>query len=238
MTTTDWFSNIISTLFLIGSAAAVLKNNWCQARPVFSTYISLLAIPAPLLMVLYLIQSHPSQIQYTACRVYGAVYPIIQLLIYFLAIAVLYEFLFHMAGNKKAIRKVAVIGFAMTMGLTIYVAYKLMMPMPHTSNRLLDAATFFGRVTALSLLISGLFVFAIKSAQSLHLETKLAIVLGAIAFFDFIQMLIAFMMRGHTQIAAIASQVISISFAILLYVAVRNGPALANRTSAATISQT
>jgi hypothetical protein len=237
MTTTDWFSNIISTLFLIGSAAAVLKNNWYQARPVFSTYILLLAIPAPLLMVLYLIQSHPSQIQYGACRIYAAAYPTMQLLIYFFSIAVLYEFLFHMAGNKKAIRKVAVIGFAMTMGLTMQIAYKLMMHAPPTPNRLLDAAMFFGRVATLSLLISGLFVFAVKSVQSLQLETKLAIVLAAIAFFEFIQMLIAFMLRGHTQIAAIPSLVISISSAILLYVAVRKGPVLANnKASDATVT--
>ena len=141
------------------------------------------------------------------------------------------NFYFIVAGNKTAIRKVAVIGFAITMGLTIYVAYELMLHVSQTSNWLMDAATFFGRITALSLLISGLFVFAIKSAQSLSQETNMTIALAAVAFFDFIQMLIAFMLCGHTKIAAIAGQVISISFAVLLYVAIRNGPALGNKAS-------
>ncbi len=231
MTTIDWFGDLINALFLMSCALNVLRKNWYQTRPILSTYILIMATTWSLLIPLYLLQHCSSPIQYTVCRVYAVVYPITELFIYSFSIAVLYEFLFHMAGNKTAIRKVAVIGFAITMGLTIYVAYELMLHVSQTSNWLMDAATFFGRITALSLLISGLFVFAIKSAQSLSQETNMTIALAAVAFFDFIQMLIAFMLCGHTKIAAIAGQVISISFAVLLYVAVRNGPALGNKAS-------
>jgi len=231
MTTIDWFGDLINVLFLMSCALNVLRKKWYQTRPILTTYILILATTWLVLIPLYLLQNRSSHFQYAVCRIYGVMYPITEMFIYSFSIAVLYEFLFHMAGNKAAIRKVAVIGFAITMGLTIYVARELMQHVSQTSNRLMDAATFFGRTTALSLLISGLFVFAIKSAQALYQETNMTIALGAITCFDFTQALIAFMLRGHIKTAAIAGQVISISFAVLLYVAVRNGPALENQAS-------
>jgi hypothetical protein len=231
MTATAWFGDLISFLFFIGCAWAVLKKNWYKPRPILSIYIFTLAITGPWSVALYLLQDHPSSIQYTLCRLYSAEYFMAQLLIYFFQIAVLYEFLFHMAGNKKTIRKAAVTGFAITLVFTIYATYELLIHAPQTSNRLSDAATFSGRIAVLSLLISGILVFVIKWTPYLLLETKLTVALAALAFVDFIQTLIGFMMRKHNQIATMAAQVIWISFSILLYIAVKNGPDLTNKTS-------
>ncbi len=235
MTATNWFNDIgvplVSVLFFTGTASVILKKNWFKVRPVFSAYILTLATTGLLLMPLYLGEIHPSQIQYTVCRVYSVGYSITEILIYVFSIAVLYEFLFCMAGNKKVIQKIAITGFVITTALTIASAYKLMTLAPPTSSGLADAAAFLGRMTSLSLFISGLFIFAIKAAKALILETKLAIALAAIAFFYLIQLLIDFTLRGHAQIGTIASQVISIIYAIILYVAVRNGPVHAIRVA-------
>jgi hypothetical protein len=79
--------------------------------------------------------------------------------------------------------------------------------------------------TALALLISGLFIFAIKRSRSLLLESRLFVVLAALAVHDFIILLSDFMLRRSEQMRLVVADLIWIGFSILLYWALKNGPA-------------
>ncbi len=94
---------------------------------------------------------------------------------------------------------------------------------------------FLFETTALALLISGLFIFAIKRSRSLLLESRLVVFLAALTLNDFIILLSDFMLRRSEQIRLVVADIIWIGFSILLYWALKNGPATSN--TAANISE-
>ncbi len=96
-----------------------------------------LAIVTFLSLVVYLLQI-PETIRYTACRAYSAIYDTAGILMYFFAVAVLYEFLFRMAGASKTIQRTAVVGFIITISLTTITALWMMNQSP--SNNLQNAS--------------------------------------------------------------------------------------------------
>jgi hypothetical protein len=79
--------------------------------------------------------------------------------------------------------------------------------------------------TALAQLISGLFIFTIKRSHSLRLESRLFVALAALTLHDFIILLSDFMLRRSEQMRLVVSDAIWITFAALLYWALKNGPA-------------
>jgi hypothetical protein len=152
----------------------------------------------------------------------------------FFPVAVLYEFLFRMAGANKAVRKTAVIGFVITMSGIITLTYALMTQTRSTPRALADGGRFLYGATALALLASGALIFAIKKSQSLFLETRLSVVLAAFTLYNFIDLLTAFMLRRRETLSHVVEDVIWIGFSMLLYWALKNGPTT-SRTATGTV---
>jgi len=142
----------------------------------------------------------------------------------FFAVAVVYEFLFRMAGTSKTIQRTAVAGFIITISLTTIAALGMMNQSP--SNSLQNASRFLIATTSLALVASGLVVFAIKKTRSLFLETRLSIVLAALALYSFVDLLSALMLSRRQEIRLVVGDVIWITFAILLYRALKGGPTI------------
>jgi hypothetical protein len=143
----------------------------------------------------------------------------------FSSVAVLYEFLFRMAGTNKAVRRTSLIGFLITMSGIIALTYGLMTQTTSTHETLADGARFLNGATALALLASGALIFAIKKSRSLFLETRLSVVLAALTLYNFIDLLTAFILRRREQLDHVVADIIWIGFSILLYWALKNGPA-------------
>ncbi len=223
--TQSWFTDVFFAVFSLAlslfSAFEVSRRGWFRVRPVLSTYTWFFAIVSFLLLVVYLLQI-PETIRYTACMAYSAIYYPIFTLICFFEIAVLYEFLFRMAGTSKTIQRTAVVGFIITISLTIIAA--LWMMNQSRSKTLLDAARFLIPTTSLALVASGVFVFAIKKARSLFLETRLSIFLAALALYSLVDLLSSFVLRRSQQISLVVGDAIWITVAILLYRALKSGP--------------
>jgi len=142
----------------------------------------------------------------------------------FFAVAVVYEFLFRMAGTSKTIQRTAVAGFIITISLTTIAAVWMMNE--STPNSLQNASRFLIATTSLALVASGLVVFAIKKTRSLFLETRLSIVLAALALYSFVDLLSALMLSRRQQIRLVVGDLIWITFAMLLYRALKSGPTI------------
>ena len=224
--TQNWFVNLvlptIALVIIAFSARAVWRHRWFSIRPVLSTYIWFIAITSAVALVIYFLQI-PKALTYAACKVYFDVYYAISILTSLFSVAVLYEFLFRMAGSNKTIQKTAVFGFLITLSGDLAAAYWLATQWP--SNRLENVAGFLFKTTALALLVSGLFIFAIKRRRSLFLEPKLFAAFAALTLQNFINLLNDFMLRRHEQMGLVVADVIWIGFSILLYWALKNGPA-------------
>jgi hypothetical protein len=224
---TDFALPIVALAIVSLVAYAVWRQRWFRVRPVLSTYIWFLAITgSAALLVSYSLRICSSAIQYSLCQVYLVGYHATTILTFLLTVAVVYEFLFCMAGTDKKTRRTAVTGFAITMSLTIAGAYALMNASASSHNTLDDAERMLFGTTALALIASGIFIFAIKKTRSLFLETRLTIVLAALALYNFIDLLTGYAFRGSEQTRAVVSDVIWIAFTILLYWALRKGPAI------------
>jgi hypothetical protein len=214
---------LVSLALILLSASTVSRQEWFPVRPVLSTYIWFLATSSSLLLVVYLLQI-PNTIRYTACRIYYVGYYSTETLICFFSVAVLYEFLFRMAGTNKAIQRTAVIGCVITIGGTIVGTYGLMRQ--STGGMLENGLRFLYGTTALAMMASGLLVFAIKKNRSLFLDTRFSMVLAALALINFIDLVSGFILRRNEQIRLVVANMIWVGFSILLYWALKNGPAV------------
>jgi len=224
----NWLTNLILPVVSLSmiwfSAFVVLRRGWFSPRPVLSTYIWILAITGALSLVVYYLQV-PEAFRYAACRAYLVIYNATVGLMCFFPVAVLYEFLFRMAAANKAIRKTAVIGFVITVSGIIALTYALMTQTTSTPRALTDGARFLYGATAVALLASGALIFTIKKSQSLFLETRLSVVLAAFTLYNFIDLLTAFMLRRRETLSHVVEDIIWIGFSMLLYWALKNGPA-------------
>jgi len=171
--------------------------------------------------VIYVLQI-PEAFRYAACKAYAAIYYGTDFLTRIFSVAVIYEFLFRMAGANKAIQRKATIGFLITTSINFTVAYWLMNQW--STNALENASRFLFETTTLALLVSGLFIFAIKKSRSLFLEPRLLTVLLALTLYNFIDLLSAFILRRNEQKRLLVSDAMWIAFAALLYWALKNGP--------------
>jgi hypothetical protein len=232
--TQNWLVNIVlptvAMAIISFSAFAVWRHGWFSIRPVLSTYIWFIAITSALALVICFLQI-PKALTYAACRVYLAVYYVTGILTSLFSVAVIYEFLFRMAGTNKMIQRTAVVGFLITLSGDLAAAYWLANQWP--ANRLENIERFLFETTALALLVSGLFIFAIKRSRSLFLERRLFVVLAALTLHDFIGLLSDFMLRRSEQTRLVVADVIWIGFSVLLYWALKNGPASSNSTDEA-----
>jgi predicted membrane channel-forming protein YqfA (hemolysin III family) len=131
-----------------------------------------------------------------------------------------------MGGTDKKTRRTAVTGFVITMSLTIAGAYGLMNATVKKPNTLEDAARFLFATTALALVLSGIFILAVKKARSLFLETRFSVVLVALVLYNFIDLLTGYALRRSEQTRTVVADVIWVAFAILLYWALKNGPTI------------
>ena len=226
--TQNWLTNLIlpvvALIIISLSTFTVSRHGWFSVRPVLSTYIWFLAITSGLSLIIYLLQV-PEAFRYTACRVYLLAYNLIWISTGFFSVAVLYEFLFRMADTQKALQRTAILGFVTTMGIVILLTFGVTMQTSSTA-RLEEGARLFDGFTALALLTSCIVVFAIKKKRSLYLEIKLSIVLAALGLYSFIDLIGGFVLRRNEQIAVVFIDLIWISFATLLYWALKNGPAI------------
>jgi hypothetical protein len=224
--TQNWLINLILPTIALAiisfSAFAVWRHGWFSIRPVLSTYIWFIAITSALAQVIYFLQI-PKALTYAACKLYLDVYYATDILTALFSVAVLYEFLFRMAGTNKMIQRTAVVGFLITLSGDLAASYWLANQWPGSS--LENIARFLFETTALALLVSGLFIFAIKRSRSLLLESRLFVVLAALTFQNFINLLSDFMLRRHEQMGLVVADMIWIGFSILLYWALKNGPA-------------
>ncbi|HEX3093466.1 MAG TPA: hypothetical protein VHW72_12625 [Candidatus Angelobacter sp.] len=117
------------------------------------------------------------------------------------------------------------IGFVIAMSGIVALTYGLMTQTTSTPKTQTDGARFLYGATALALLASGALIFAIKKSQSLFLETRLSMVLAALTLYNFIDLLTAFILRRREQLDQVVADIIWIAFSILLYWALKNGPA-------------
>lgn len=225
--TQDWFADVflslVSLALSVFSAFEVSRRGWFRVRPVLSTYAWFLAIMIFLLLAVFLLQI-PEAIRYTACRAYSLIYNATGILMCLLAVAVVYEFLFRMAGTRKTIQRTAIAGFIITISLTSIAAVRIMGQLP--SNSLQNVSRLMTAVTPLALMASGLFVFAVKKTHSLFLETRLSIFLAALALCSFLELLMDFMLRRAQHIRLVVDDAIWFTFAILLYRALKSGPTI------------
>lgn len=227
--TQNWLTDLllptIALTIISFSAFAIWRHGWFSIRPVLSSYTWLVAITSAVALVIYFFQI-PKALTDAACKLYLVVYNATDILTSLFLIAVLYEFLFRMAGTNKAIQKLAMIGLLITLSGDLAATYWLASQWP--GNRLENAARFLFETTALAMLLSGLFIFAIKRSRSLFLEHRLFLVLAALTLQDFIILLSDFILRRRDQIRLAVSDLIWISSATLLYWALKNGPAGSN----------
>jgi hypothetical protein len=235
--TQNWLVNIVLPTVALAtisfSAFAVWRHGWFSPRPVLSIYIWVLAITGALSLVVYYLQV-PEAFRYAACRAYLVIYNATVGLMCFFSVAVLYEFLFRMAETNKTVRRTAVIGFVITISGIIALTYALMAQPTSTPRALTDGARFLYGATALALLASGALIFAIKRNRSFFLETRLSVVLAAVTLYNFIDLSAAFTLRRSEQTRLVMGDVIWICFSILLYRALKNGPAISS-TAANTV---
>lgn len=221
----NWLVNLVLPSFALTiisfSAFAVLRHKWFSIRPVLSTYIWFIAITGAISLVIYVLQI-PEAIRYAACKVYAAIYYGADFLTHIFSVAVVYEFLFRMAGTNKTIQRKAITGFLITTSINLTAAYWLMNQW--STNTLENASRFLFETTTLALLVSGLFIFAIKKSQSLFLEPRLFTILWAVTLYNFIDLLSAFILRRSEQKRLLVSDAMWIAFAALLYWALKNGP--------------
>jgi hypothetical protein len=233
--TQNWLVNlvlpVIALVTIALSARAVWRHGWFSIRPVLSTYIWFVTITSALALMICFLQI-PKALTYAACKLYLYVYYATSILTSLFSVAVLYEFLFRMAGTNKMIQRTAVVGFLIALSADLAAAYWLANQWP--SNRLENVTGFLFETTALALLVSGLFIFAIKRSRFLVLESRLFVVLAALTVHDFIILLSDFMLRRSEQMRLVVGDAIWIGFSILLYWALKNGPA-ASGTAATTV---
>ena len=224
--TQNWLVNLvlpaIALVTIALSARAVWRHGWFSIRPVLSTYIWFVSITSALALVIYFLQI-PKALSYAACQAYLAIYYVTDILTSLFSVAVVYEFLLRMAGTNKVIQRTAVVGFLITASADLAAAYWLANQWP--ANGLENVVRFMFETTALVQLISGLFIFAIKRSRSLHLESRLFVALAALTLHDFIILLSDFMLRRSEQMRLAVGDAIWITFAALLYWALKNGPA-------------
>jgi hypothetical protein len=227
--TQNWLSNLllplVSLTLILLSASAVSRRGWFPVRPVLSTYIWMVAITSFLGPILYFLQI-PQTLSYVACRVYFVIYDATVIAMCFFSVAVLYEFLFRMAGTDKVIRRTAVAGFVIAMCGSIAAAYGLMRLSASPGHALEYGTRLLNGTTALALMASGLFIFVIMKRRSLLLETRFSLVLAAFALYNFISLLSSFILRRTEQMRLVVADIIWIAFAGLLYWALKNGPAI------------
>jgi hypothetical protein len=225
--TQNWLVNlvlpVIALITIALSAWAVWRQAWFSIRPVLSTYIWFVTITSALALVIYFLQI-PKALSYEACRVYLAIYYVTDILTALFSVAVLYEFLLRMAGTNKMIQRTAIIGFLITVSGDLAAAYWLATQWP--GNRLENVVRFLFETTALALLVSGLFIFLVKRRRSLLLESRLFVVLAALMLHGFIILLSDFILRRSEQMRLVVADIIWIGFSILLYWALKNGPAI------------
>jgi hypothetical protein len=208
-------------------AIAVWRQRWVRVRPVLSAFVWFLAITGVTgLLLLYSLQVCSSTLQYNICRIYPVAYYVIAILTCLFTIAVVYEFLFCLAGSDKKIRRTAIVGFLITMSLTIALTYALISAKPDKPSTLEQVDRFLYGATALALVFSGIFIFVIKKTRSLFLEPRLTLILLALVLYDFIDLLSRFILRGRAQIQLVVADLIWIAFTILLYWGLKNGPVI------------
>jgi len=222
--TQNWLTNLvlpaIALITIAFSARSVWRHRWFSIRPVLSTYIWFVAITSAVALLIYFLQI-PKVLTDAACKLYLAIYYVTDILTSLFLIAVLYEFLFRMAGTNRTIRKLAIAGLLIAVGGDLAAAYSLANQWP--GSRLENVARFLFETTALAMLVSGLFIFAIKKSRSLFLEPRLFVVLVALTLQDFIILLSDFILRRKEQIRLVVADVIWIGVSILLYWALKNG---------------
>lgn len=226
--TQNWLTNLILPVVALTiislSTVAVSRHGWFSVRPVLSTYIWFLEITSGISLIICLLQV-PEAFRYTACRVYFLAYYLIWISTCFFSVAVLYEFLFRMADSQKALQRTAILGFVTTMSTIIVLTFGVTMQTSSTAQ-LEEGARFFDVFTALALLTSCIVVFAIKKKRSLYLEFKLSVVLAALGLYSFVDLVGGFVLRRNEQMTVVFIDLIWISFATLLYSALKNGPAI------------
>ena len=222
--TQNWLTSLvlpaIALITIAFSARAVWRHGWFSIRPVLSTYIWFVAITSAVALLIYFLQI-PKALTDAACKLYLAIYYVTDILTSLFLIAVLYEFLFRMAGTNRTIQKLAIAGLLIAVGGDLAAAYSLANQWP--GSRLENVVRFLFETTALSMLVSGLFIFAIKKSRSLFLEPRLFVVLVALTLRDFIILLSDFILRRKEQIRLVVADVIWIGVSILLYWALKNG---------------
>jgi uncharacterized membrane protein len=232
--THNWFdklSLLVSLALTLLSTFEVSRRGWFRVRPVLSIYACFLAISSSLLVVLFLLQI-PDMIRYSVCRAYLVIYYGTNILDCVFVLAVLYEFLFLMAGSRKTIRKTAIGGFIITISLTAIAA--LAMLNQSTDKNLQSASQSLAVITALALVASGLVIFFIKKFNLLFLEPMLSILLAALALAGFFELLGNYLLRGRQQISLVFDDVIWLFIVFLMYRALKSGPT--NVTPATTSS--
>ena len=113
----NWLANLLLPMVALTiisfSAFAVSRHGWFSIRPVLSTYIWFLAITGALSLFVYFLQV-PETLRDTACKAYLAIYYATGILMCLFSVAVLYEFLFRMAGTNKVVQRMALVGFLIT----------------------------------------------------------------------------------------------------------------------------
>jgi hypothetical protein len=227
--TQNWLTNLllptIALTIISLNAFAIRRHGWFSIRPVLSSYIWFVSITSAVALVIYFFQI-PKALTDAACKLYLAVYNATDILTSLFLIAVLYEFLFRMAGTNKRIQKLAMVGLLITLSGDLAAAYWLANQWP--GNRLENVVRFLFETTALAMLVSGLFIFAIQRSRSLFLEHRFFVVLAALTLQNFIILLSDFILRRRDQLRLVADDVIWISSSILLYWALKNGPAGSN----------
>jgi hypothetical protein len=227
--TQNWLTNLILPIVALAiaslSAFAVWRHRWFSVRPVLSTYTWFLVVTSVFSLIIYFLQV-PETFRSTACRVYFLTYYSTLIITCFFSVAVLYEFLFRMADTNKSIQRTAVFGFVITISIITAWTYGLIKITSSATETLAQAARLFNGLTTLALLVSGTVISAIKMRRSLHLEPKLSIVLATLALYSFVDLLVGFVLRRSEQITVILDDLIWITFATLLYWALKNGPAI------------
>jgi hypothetical protein len=236
----EWLTHfvlpILNVAIISFVAIAVWRQRWVRVRPVLSVFLWFVAITGIAGLIIFYSQQVCSGIlQYNICRIYQVAYYVIGILTCLFTVAVVYEFLYCLAGSDKKIRRTAIGGFLITTSLTIALTYALISAKPDKPGTLEQVNRFLYAATAVALIFSGIFIFVIKKTRSLFLEPRLTLILLALVLYDFIDRLGSFMLRGRAQIQLVVADLIWIAFTILLYWGLKNGPAI--REAAADIRE-
>ena len=208
------------------SAYSVLTKKWYRTLPVLSTYVFVLTLISLFDLATYAGQQLSDPLQYTFCRIYLASYPVDAILISLFSVIILFGFLFHMAGGEKTIRRTAIVGCLLTIGFALLATFTL----AHTPEYF---AEVFWRATSLLLMLAGIFIFIMKTVFSLALEKRFAIVLVLMAICPFAQTMTGYW-RGNA--GNFLSQAIWLLFTLMLYAALRKGPASQQQSSLASVN--